>query len=107
MATPATITNVYSVTKSKKNEQFYVSAGAVVAGSSNSIGESAEEFRLVDIALKNINETIKSLLEQEPIVTDKGNLRFLALNKDTKLDIKVSFKSMTQKESGDGYWVSL
>lgn len=107
MATPATITNIYSVTKSAKNEQFYVSAGAVIAGSSNAFGESAEQFRLVDIALKNINETIKNLLEQEPLTLDNGNMRYMAKNKDTKLDLAVTFDSMTKKDNSDSYWANL
>jgi len=107
MATPATITNVYSVTKSAKNDQFYVSAGAVIAGSSNAFGESAEQFRLVDIALKNINDTIKNLLEQEPLTLENGNLRYMAKDKTAKLDLAVTFSSITQKDNSDAFWANL
>lgn len=107
MATPATITRIYSVTQSKSNKNFYISAGATVAGEENVLGESVERFALVDIAQKSLKPVIKDLLEEEPIVRDNGNLCYMAKNKDLALEFPVTFKSMQQKAEGEAYWVNL
>lgn len=107
MATPAIITNVYSVTKSAKNGKFYLSAGATVAGQETILGQTDEQFRLVDIPFNSINDTIKALLEQEPTTLENGNLRYMAKDKTLKLDLAVTFSSMTQKDNSEAFWANL
>ena len=105
----ASITKIYSATKSAKDGNFYLSCQAMFEGEDTVMGKGADVMRLVNLKLTTIKEGIKDLFDDTPVTRDNGNQSFAAKDVESQqLGFEVMLRNVQDHDENDGVvWATL
>ena len=105
----ASITKIYSATKSAKDGNFYLSCQALAEGETTAMGKGADVQMLVNLKLSTITDSVKALLADEPVTRDNGNQSFPAKDVESQeLGFDVVLRNVQDHADNDGVvWATL